>query len=280
MEIRALPARAHATIALLLSLALPAQGEPVGKWRAPTGTLYFGNHPPPGSRLLDREETGSGVPGSPSRDGEGAEISSPSAPDGGSHATRVDDGDTFTLAVGGDRKQIRIAEIDAPELDQPYGARSREALVGLLKGRAVRVVELDRDRYDRVVARTYVGSVDVGAEMVRRGAARVYRSYAAPGSPLLALESEAREARRGLWALPEAARRPPWSWRREHRRGPAGSGPSPPVPQGPVVGNRRSLVYHRSDCPDHDRVAPGNRVTFGSRSAAEAAGYREARNCP
>ena len=46
---------------------------------------------------------------------------------------------------------------------------------------------------------------DVNAEMVRQGAAWVYRQYDRDPS-LLRLEQEARDARRGLWALPEAER--------------------------------------------------------------------------
>src|SRR5215831_154201 len=46
----------------------------------------------------------------------------------------------------------------------------------------------------------------------------------------------------------------------------------------PVVGNRRSHIYHRPDCPNYSQVAPRNRVGFNS--AAEAAGYRVAGNCP
>jgi hypothetical protein len=46
------------------------------------------------------------------------------------------------------------------------------------------------------------------------------------------------------------------------------------------AGNRRSLIYHRPDCPDYGKVSPKNRVYFDSESAAEAAGFRKARNCP
>jgi endonuclease YncB( thermonuclease family) len=56
--------------------------------------------------------------------------------------------------------------------------------------------------------------------MVRRGAAWVFRRYS-DDPELLRLEDEARAARRGLWALPEAERVPPWDWRaaeRERRR--------------------------------------------------------------
>jgi hypothetical protein len=142
-----------------------------------------------------------------------------------------------------------------------------------------RVVAIDRDRYGRVVGRVYDGGIDVNAEMVRRGAARVYRKYAKDPS-LYEIENEARGAKRGIWALPEAGREPPWKWREDRRESNVSSTPAAAAPQGAVIGNRRSLVYHRPDCPDDGKISLKNRIYFDSRAAAEAAGVHEARNCP
>jgi hypothetical protein len=106
--------------------------------------------------------------------------------------------------------------------------------------RRVRVVVEDTDRYGRAVGHVYAGALDVNAEMVRRGAAWVYRDYnrdpALPG-----LEAEARAARRGLWGLPEAARVPPWEWRMAQResRAPA---------QEPPAARRRPGCDARASC--------------------------------
>lgn len=129
----------------------------------------------------------------------------------------ISDGDTLTLLAEGRRQvRVRLAEIDAPESRQPYGSRSRQALSDLAFGQPVRVVVVDTDRYGRTVGRVYTGPRDVNAEMVRRGAAWVYRRYSRDPS-LLRLEAEARAARRGLWALSEAQRTPPWEWRAMRR---------------------------------------------------------------
>jgi hypothetical protein len=156
---------------------------------------------------------------------------------------RIADGDTFTLLVDREQLCIRLAEIDTPEKRQPYGNRARQALSALIYGKTVRVVEIDRDRYGRVVGRVYAGGIDINAEMVRRGAAWVYRKYAKDPS-LYELENEARAARRGVWALPEAEREPPWTWREDRRKGHSFSTTAPAVRQGPVIGNRRSSIYH------------------------------------
>jgi endonuclease YncB( thermonuclease family) len=121
----------------------------------------------------------------------------------------ITDGDTLTLLTPERREvKIRLAEIDTPESWQPYGTRARQALSDLAFRRNVRVEVQDTDRYGRTVGRIYAGRVNVNAEMVRRGAAWVYRRYSRDPS-LLVLEDEARQARRGVWALPESQRAPP-----------------------------------------------------------------------
>ena len=71
--------------------------------------------------------------------------------------------------------KVRLGEIDTPESRQPYGQRAKQALSDLAFGQQARVVVQDTDRYGRKVSRVYVGAVDVNAEMIRQGAAWVYR---------------------------------------------------------------------------------------------------------
>ncbi|MBI2964251.1 MAG: thermonuclease family protein [Deltaproteobacteria bacterium] len=262
-------------------LAASARAETIQKWKTPAGTLYFGNRPPAGSVLLGQEETEEAPDATAPASAE-PDSNPSSAPASGrtGRVIQVDDGDTVTLLIGREHVRIRLAEIDAPEGEQPYGADARQALAELLSGKTVRLEEREHDRYGRVVARVWAGGVDVNAEIVRRGAAWVYRRYANDPA-LFEAESEARAARRGIWALPESDREPPWLWRadrRETTRHPFAA--SSPARQGPIIGNRRSFIYHRPDCPGYGKVAAWNQVRFGSRAAAEAAGFHEARNCP
>lgn len=48
----------------------------------------------------------------------------------------------------------------------------------------------------------------------------------------------------------------------------------------PIRGNTNSKIYHRSDCPSYDRIAPHNIREFDTADEAERAGFREAGNCP
>ena len=127
----------------------------------------------------------------------------------------ITDGDTVTLLTA-DKWQIkiRLAEIDTPEKKQPYGNRSKQALSGLVFGKQVAAEVVTIDRSGRTIARLYVDDLDVSREMVRLGAAWVYRKYNKDKS-LLDVETEAREAKRGLWGLSEAEQMPPREWLRK-----------------------------------------------------------------
>ena len=128
----------------------------------------------------------------------------------------VTDGDTIKIVVGRTQHKIRLAEIDTPEKGQPYGKKAKQALSRPVFGETVNVEQKDIDRYHRIVGRVYVDGVDVNAEMVRGGHACVYRKYATDQA-LYVMEGGAKRDRRGLWALPEAERVPPWEWRHGSR---------------------------------------------------------------
>jgi len=51
------------------------------------------------------------------------------------------------------------------------------------------------------------------------------------------------------------------------------------IPNGEVLGNKNSKIYHWPGCPGYTKVAEKNKVMFKTRVEAEAAGYRAAKNC-
>ncbi|MEZ5777681.1 MAG: thermonuclease family protein [Paracoccaceae bacterium] len=80
----------------------------------------------------------------------------------------VIDGDT--IDIGGTR--IRLAGIDAPEMEHPYGKRAKWALVNLCKGNEIRAVFDGDVSHGRTVATCYLpDGRDLSAEMVRAGLA-------------------------------------------------------------------------------------------------------------
>jgi endonuclease YncB( thermonuclease family) len=161
---------------------------------------------------------------------------------------RVKDGDSFLMLSRGEEVEARIAGIDAPELSQPYGEAAREALRRRVDGREVRVEVGTIDRYGRAVGRLREGSDDVGRELVREGAAWVSRRYA-DDLELYDLESEARRARRGLWATAEAERMPPWNWRRSHPR--SSAAPAEVEPRGdPAACGTKRYCREMTSCEE------------------------------
>jgi len=127
--------------------------------------------------------------------------------------TEVHDGDTLTLANLQFTYRIRLVDIDAPELSQPRGRDSRTSLRELCMLKQSTAETQGEDRFGRTLGRVTCVGVDANAEQVRRGWAWVFVRYAPKGSPLYALESEARLEKRGLWA--DDAPLPPWEWRRK-----------------------------------------------------------------
>ena len=123
------------------------------------------------------------------------------------------DGDTADVRVQSGMIRVRLHALDAPERDQPHGMASKQALSKLVYGKNVHVEPIEQDRYDRLVARLWLGDLDVNAEMIKQGAAWVYRRYA-DDPAYCAHEKSARDLRRGLWSLPHDQRAAPWEWRK------------------------------------------------------------------
>lgn len=129
----------------------------------------------------------------------------------------VHDGDTMTVLTPDKRQiKIRFAEIDAPELSQPYGKKSKQLLSLMVFGKDVSITPVTLDKYRRTVARVHQGNRDINLAMVHAGAAWAYRQYLTDPS-LLEAEAEARNARTGLWALQPDQIMPPWEWRHARR---------------------------------------------------------------
>ncbi len=129
----------------------------------------------------------------------------------------VIDGDTLTvLTATQQQNRIRLAQIDAPERRQAFGARARQMLSRLAFGQSVDCEVAGTDRYARQIAACKVQGVDLGEAMVREGGAWVYRQYASGpmAETYLAAENNARKAQRGLWADPHVVA--PWQWRKKN----------------------------------------------------------------
>jgi endonuclease YncB( thermonuclease family) len=204
----------------------------------------------------------------------------------------VHDGDTISVSAS-DRLiyKVRLAGIDAPELDQAFGRRSRSDLDKTLANKQVTIQYYKTDPFGRFVGKVLLDGRDICLEQIVKGMAWHFKRYEDEQVQTDRLayakaERAARISRIGLWA--DSSPQPPWEFRAASRAETFPEETARPRPKtndalsnlGPVIGNRRSMVYHRKDCPDYDKVAPWNRLYFNSPDEAERAGFRVAGNCP
>jgi endonuclease YncB( thermonuclease family) len=128
----------------------------------------------------------------------------------------VADGDTLTvLDEAQKRRRVRLAEIDAPERKQPFGAQARKSLAEICLRKQAVVETAGEDRHGRVTGKVTCGEVDASTEQVRRGMAWVFVQATRPNSPLVEFEANARLRQIGLWAGEKPVA--PWEWRAAQR---------------------------------------------------------------
>jgi micrococcal nuclease len=134
----------------------------------------------------------------------------------------VEDGDSITVA----QEPIRLASIDAPELDQAYGQQSRTHLAAMVLNQTVTVTYTEKDRFDRVVGTVFKSDcTNVNLNAVVQGAAWYYEAYrceidSRQRTALATAQASAKAAGLGLWATPPAVA--PWIFR---------NGTDPQVPE-------------------------------------------------
>ena len=122
----------------------------------------------------------------------------------------IHDGDTITVLQGKQQIKVRLFGIDAPELKQPHGKKSKQFLSNLIAGKNVEVDENGKDRYKRTIGTIYLNGTDINAQMVANGYAWAYRKFS---KKYTAQESKAKSQKLGLWRDKEPT--PPWEWRQK-----------------------------------------------------------------
>lgn len=129
----------------------------------------------------------------------------------------VGDGDTLVVSnASGQNVTVRLACIDAPEMNQPGGQESAKRLSALLpRGTAVKVLVVDKDQNGRTVGVVFRDK-NINLLLVQEGQAWVYEQYinscASSVRELRQAQNAARQQRRGLWT--QANPCPPWDYRK------------------------------------------------------------------
>jgi endonuclease YncB( thermonuclease family) len=129
--------------------------------------------------------------------------------------TRVTDGDSLWLepAAGGAPVELRLQDIDAPEICQAWGAEAKQALQELVLKKAVSVRVSGRDTHGRTLGTLYLDTLNVNRALVQEGHAWSNR-YKYDRGPYVADERMAKALSRGFNRDGGAVM--PKDFRREH----------------------------------------------------------------
>jgi len=129
--------------------------------------------------------------------------------------TRVVDGDTIVVNIGGSEYRVRYIGVDTPESttkQECYGREAARFNRSLVDGQIVRLERdvNDTDRFGRLLRYVYLPSGEMVNEVLVREGYALARSFPPDvkyQERLRAAEREARQARRGLWvACPNPGR--------------------------------------------------------------------------
>ena len=125
---------------------------------------------------------------------------------------RVIDGDTVKGKVEGKQITIRLVEIDAPEMDQPFGLASKNFLIKLTSNEKITYTSEGEDRYGRTLGKLFKNKENLNALMVKSGLAWVYERYA-KNQNLYVYQEVAKSKNLGLCQSKKPIA--PWVWRRK-----------------------------------------------------------------
>jgi endonuclease YncB( thermonuclease family) len=139
-------------------------------------------------------------------------------------SNRLDDDRRRHLIANLTNLDIRVFGIDAPESDQlcrneesglyRCGQKASNALFNFIGRRPVQCIEVDRDRYKRVVSVCNVDGTDIADWLVRSGLALDWPQYSKGG--YAEAQTEAKRHERGMWA---GSFKEPWVYRACRRSG-------------------------------------------------------------
>lgn len=126
---------------------------------------------------------------------------------------KVIDGDTIYIKHKDFGKmKVRLADIDAPELDQPYGKESKQLLKEIIDKKTIKLKKIAKDKYDRIIGVIYYKNLEINHYLVINGLAWCY-DYYNQRIEIKGAENEAKQKKIAIWSsskIPIA----PWQWRK------------------------------------------------------------------
>ncbi len=182
----------------------------------------------------------------------------------GEYVTEVIDGDSFKIA---NKQTIRLASLDAPELEYCMGRQAKDALTKKILNKRVLLKDVKTDIYRRIIALVYVDGKLVNEYMIKNGLAVSSRQAGDENPAVRAANDYARSNKIGIFS--------PACW-----------GLTPPNPKCTIKGNiddrNKQKEYLTPDCPDYSKTIIERSYGedwYCSIAEARKAGYERSSSC-
>lgn len=194
----------------------------------------------------------------------------------------VSSGDTLTISVNKENFQIRLADVDCPEVRQPFFSQALRFTEDRTLGKKIRVNYEMIDSYKRVVGEVILpDGNNLNIELMRAGLAWHYRVKPKPSEILARLEYDAWSHKIGLWVEPNPM--PPWQFRRDPTVTTPPAGPTDvdydQIMSYGLVGDKKNRVYLWPACQEYRIIDQEDLVVFSSLFQATSFGFKKHKSC-
>ena len=136
--------------------------------------------------------------------------------------TEVVKGDVIAVDHDGKPETVRLAGVDCPELEQPFGPEARKFTEGLVLSKEVSVEPIGTDEGGRTAATvTLTDGKNLNQEVLAEGMGWYCEKHNVADATLRGMAAKAIAIRKGLWSgqTPLA----PWDFRGDQRKGKTGA---------------------------------------------------------
>ena len=194
----------------------------------------------------------------------------------------VNSGDTLTVSMKGQAFKIRLAEVDSPDVKQPFFRQALNFTKDLVLDKQVSVHYHIIDGFGTIIGEVVLsdGSILNGL-VVQGGFGWHYKVHPEPREDLSRWEYEAWKGKLGLWVQPKPT--PPWIFRKEKRElNPPNTAKDMDYDQilsYGLEGNRKTRKYQWPGCANFKKTRKPNRIVFLNKLQAEALGYKLEKSC-
>jgi len=125
--------------------------------------------------------------------------------------THIYDGDTIEITSNNEKRLLRLAHIDAPEVNQKFGDRAKRNLEKTILNNTVRYEVVGTDIFQRATAVVFLEQININKKQIHDGYA--WSLNRTSSNLYLSLEFRAKHYKKGLWQSSNYLS--PWVFRKQ-----------------------------------------------------------------